>query len=81
MMKTRLGIQHQILLAHLTDSRHSMLTAWTDLDPCKDLRTGYKYERMMTMMLMITQMMNTPKTEGSLSLRRGVMSQQCSDFH
>ena len=80
MMKTRLGTQCWTLLAHLTDSKHSMLTTWTDLDPCEDLRTGCEHGRMVKMMLMITWMMNMPKTEGSLGLRRGVMSQWCSDF-
>ena len=75
MMKTGLGTQRQTLLAHLTNSKHSMSTTQTDLDPREDSRTGCEHGRMVKMMLMITQMMNTPKTEGSLGLRKGVMSQ------
>ena len=77
MIKTRLDTQCQTLLAHLTNSRHSMSTTWTNLDSHKDSRTGCKHGRTVRMMLMITQMMNTPKTEGSLGLRRGVISWHC----
>lgn len=68
------GILPPTSLGHHTDSKYSMWITWTDLDHRKDLRIGYKHGRMVKMMLMITQMMNTPKTEGSLGLKEGVMS-------
>ena len=54
MIKTRLGTQHQTLLAYLTDFKHSMLTTQTNLGPYKDLRTGCKHGKIVKMMLIIT---------------------------
>ena len=55
----------------------SMSTILNTLGCQRDLRNGYNHGKMEMKRWIAIQMMNTPKTEGSLGLRRGVMSQRC----
>ena len=76
-MKIECGTLPQTLWVLLTVYTPSMLTILNALDRQRDLKNGYDRGRMEMMMLITTLMMTTPKTEDSLGLRRGVMSQCC----
>ena len=76
-MKTAHGTLLQTLWVLLISYAPSMLTILNTLDCQRDLKNGYNHGKTEMKRWIAIQMMNTPKTEGSLGLRRGVMSQRC----
>ena len=77
LMKIEHGTLLWTLWVLLISYTPSMLTILNTQDHWGDLKNGYNHGRMGMMMLRLIQMMSTPKTEGSLGLRRGVMSRRC----
>ena len=77
LMKTTHGTLLQTLWVLLISYAPSMLTILNTLDRQRDLKNGYDHGKTETKRWIAIQMMNMPKTEGSLGLRRGVMSWHC----
>ena len=77
LMKTEHGTLLQTLWVLLISYTPSMLTILNTPDHQRDSKNGYNHGKMEMKRWIAIQMMNTPKTEGSLGLRRGVMSLCC----
>ena len=73
LMKTKHGTLLRTFYVFPTGYAPSMLTILNAWDHQRDLKNGYNCGRMVMMMLRLIQIMNMPKTEGSLGLRRGVI--------
>ena len=74
-MKTECSTLLQTLWVLLISYTPSMLTILNAPDCQRDSKNGYNHGKTEIKRWIAIQMMNTPKTEGSLGLRRGVMSQ------
>ena len=77
LMKTEYSTLLWTLWVLLIGYTSSMLTILNTPDCQRDLKNGYDHGKTETKRWIAIWMMNTPKTEGSLGLRRGVMSQHC----
>ena len=77
LMKTEHGILPQTSWDHLTDYTPSTWIILNALDRQRDSKNGYDHGKMEMKRWIAILMMNTPKTESSLGLRRGVMSRRC----
>ena len=76
-MKIEHGTLLQTLWVLLISYTPSMLTILNTLDHQRDSKNGYNHGKTEMKRWIAIQIMNMPKTEGSLGLRRGVMSQHC----
>ena len=77
LMKTEHDTLPQTLWVLLISYTPSILTILNVLDCQRDLKNGYNHGKMEMKRWIAIQMMNMPKTEGSLGLRKGVMSWCC----